>query len=183
MDDRTIVALYWERDPRAIEESQTRYGTHCHRIAARILDSREDAEECVNDTFHRAWDAIPPQKPARLGAFLGRITRNLALDRYEKRTAQKRGGGQFSLLLDELQECIPDGGDVAEEVQLKDLLDRFLASLPAESRRLFVLRYWHAYTPEEIGRMQGMPANRVSVTLFRIREQLKEFLQQEGVTV
>ena len=183
MEDKRIVDLYWARDPQAIEQSQARYGTHCHRIALRILDNRQDAEECVNDTFLRAWNAIPPQKPARLGAFLGRITRHLALDRYEQRTADKRGGGQIALLLDELQECLPDGEDVAEEVQLKDLLDRFLSTLPATARRLFLRRYWYAYSIEEIGRMEGMTPNRVAVSLYRTREKLKVLLQEEGVTL
>ena len=183
MEDKRIIDLYWTRDPRAVRETEQKYGGYCYSIAYRILDSHEDSEECVSDTCLRVWNTIPPQRPTRLAAFLGAITRRLALDRYEQRTAQKRGGAQTALLLDELQECIPNGENVAEDVLLKDLLNRFLSSLPAAVRRTFVLRYWYAYSLEEIGRMQGMRKDAVATSLYRTREKLKEFLEKEGVTV
>lgn len=183
MEDTKIIDLYWSRDQRAIGETQQRYGGYCYSIAYRILDSHEDSEECVSDTCLRAWNTIPPQRPTRLAAFLGTITRRLALDRYERRTADKRGGAQTALLLDELAECIPSAERVAEDVLLKDLLNRFLSSLPVSTRRIFVLRYWYAYSLEEIGRMQGMRKDTVATSLYRTREALKTFLQKEGVTV
>ncbi len=183
MKDSDIVALYWERDPQAIRESEQQYGKLCHHIAYRILESHEDADECVNDTCLRAWNAIPPQRPTYLGAFLGKISRHLALSHYEQRTAQKRGGGQTALLLDELAECLPSAETDLDDLLLKDLLDRFLGSLPVTSRRLFVLRYWYAYSIEEIGAMQQLRPGTVATSLCRTREKLKQFLQKEGVTV
>ncbi len=183
MEDLNIVALYWERNQQAIEETERQYGKLCHHIAYRILENREEAEECVNDTFLRAWNTIPPQRPTHLGAFLGKITRCLALDRYRQNTAQKRGGSHVTLLLDELAECTPSCETVADDLQLKDLLNRFLGSLSAVSRRLFVLRYWYAYSTEEIGKMEGIRPKTVATSLFRTREKLKQFLQEEGVTV
>ena len=183
MEDKQIIDLYFARDEQAITETNQKYGAYCQTIAYRILQSLPDAEECVSDTCLRAWNTIPPQRPTRLAAFLGAITRRLALDRYEQRTAQKRGGAQTALLLDELQECIPNGENVAEDILLKDLLNRFLSSLPAVTRRTFVLRYWYAYSLQEIGRMQGMRKDAVATSLYRTREKLKEFLEKEGVTV
>ena len=183
MEDQKIIDLYWKRDQQAIRETKKRYDAYCHSIAYRILENREDSEECVSDTYLRAWNAIPPQRPTRLAAFLGAITRRLALDRYEQRTAQKRGGTQTALLLDELQECVPNGDNVADDLLLKDLLNRFLASLPATARRAFVLRYWYAYSLEEIGQTQRMRREAVATSLFRTREKLKEFLEKEGVIV
>jgi len=184
MEDSKIVTLYWERSQRAIAETAKKYGAYCYRIAHNILQSREDAEECVNDTYLRTWDAIPPSRPQRLSAFLARITRNLSLNRYEQRHADKRGNGQIPLMLDELQECVPDSGSpVAEDVLLKDLLDRFLGFLHPRTRSLFVLRYWYAYSLEEIAARQGISRENVAVTLFRTREKLKNFLQEEGVSL
>ena len=184
MEDSKIVALYWERSQRAIAETAKKYGTYCYRIAHNILHNREDAEECVNDTYLRTWEAIPPSRPDRFSAFLARITRNLSLNRYEKRYADKRGDGQIPLLLDELQECVPDSGStVAEDLLLKDLLNRFLDGLHPRTRRLFVLRYWYAYSLEEIATLQRMSRENVAVTLFRAREKLKNYLQEEGVSL
>ena len=185
MDDRTIVALYWERDPRAIEESQTRYGVHCHRIAARILDSREDAEECVNDTYLRAWGAIPPAKPSRLATFLGKITRNLALDRYDSAHAQKRNA-TTELVLDELCECIPDADstlDLTDKIALGDAINSFLESLPVKTRQIFMRRYWFMSPIKDIARDVDMSESAIKVSLMRTRNEFKAHLEKEGIVL
>ena len=107
MDDLHVIDLYWARAETAISETEKKYGGYCYSIAYRILHDNEDSEECVNDTYMRAWDSMPPHRPSALKRFLGRITRNLSLDRYEQRTAEKRGFGEIPLALEELQECIP----------------------------------------------------------------------------
>ena len=184
MEDSKIIALFWARSEDAIAAAAEKYGAYCDRIAYNILQNREDAEECVNDTYLRTWNAIPPSHPKRLAAFLAKITRNLALNRYEQRNAEKRGGGQVPLLLDELQECIPDGGaSPADDLALRELLDRFLGALHPRTRVLFVLRYWYAYSIEEIAAAQGMSKDAVAVTLLRTRKKLRKRLQEEGVTL
>lgn len=184
MDDGGIIALFWERSDRAIAESADKYGAYCRYIAHAILQNREDAEECVNDTWLRAWNAIPPRRPERLQFFLGKITRNLALNRWEKDRAQKRGGGQVPLILDELAECISagtEGEHITDELHLRQVLDRFLAGLPARTRKIFVRRYWYMSPVKEIAAEYGLPESTVAVTLFRTRNQLKAVLEKEGI--
>ena len=183
MEDQRIVALYWERNPQAIEESQAQYGTRCHRIARNILNSTEDAEECVNDTFLRAWDAIPPEKPSVLRSLFGRITRNLALDRYDYNNAQKRNP-RLETAMDEYWECIPNGEALLEDrLVLKDLLNRFLESLDKQTRIVFLRRYWYVCTPKEIARSMGLSESNVNVILHRTRKSLKQYLEKEGIVV
>jgi RNA polymerase sigma-70 factor (ECF subfamily) len=184
MDDSSIIALYWERSDRAIAETANKYGAYCHYIANAILPCHEDAEECVNDTWLRTWNAIPPQRPERLQTFLGKITRNLALNRWEKNRAQKRGTGQAFLALEELAECIGDGSGeerMADELHIREVLNRFLAGLPARTRKIFVRRYWYMSPVKEIAAEYGISESKVSVTLFRTRNQLKAVLEKEGI--
>lgn len=184
MEDLEIVALYWQRNEEAIAESGKKYGGYCRRIARNILENEADAEECVNDVWLRAWNAIPPQKPARLAAFLGRITRNLALNRLEKEWARKRGGGIREAVLEELEECLPAPAvDPAEDMVIRDTLDRFLADLPAGTRQMFLQRYWYLCSVKEIAAARGMGESRVKMALLRARNQLKELLEQEGITL
>lgn len=184
MDDKQIVSLYWERDEAALELTQDKYGQYLCAIARNILGSDEDAEECVNDTYARAWDSIPPQSPSRLGAFLGKITRNLALDRVRSDGAKKRGEGRVELVLDELAECLPDGGgNVTDDVLLKDMLERFLRSLPEQTVRVFMRRYWYMSSVSEIAAEYRLSENRVKVILFRARNKLKAFLEKEGMNL
>lgn len=185
MEDSHIVALYWARDEQAIAESERMYGRYCYTVADRILHCREDSEECVNDTWLHAWEAMPPHKPSRLATFLGKITRNLALHRAERTQADKRGGGQVPLALDELAECIPDGtrDRVVDAVMLADILDRFLDSLPEQQRRMFVQRYWYVCSVRDIARQMGVGESRVKVALHRAREKLRTMLQEEGIEV
>ena len=184
MDDQQIIDLYWARSQEAIAATAEQYGRYCQAIAGRILGSREDGEECVNDAYLRAWNAIPPQRPDSLAAFLGAITRNLALDRYRSAGAEKRGGGQTALALEELEGCLPAGGGrLEDELALTDALNRFLAALPPQVRVIFLRRYWFLDSYLEIARRVGISEKAVSVRLVRIRQKLKIWLEENGVLI
>lgn len=185
MDDQQIIALYLARSERAIAETDARHGPYCRAIARRILQSPEDSEECVNDTWLRAWNAIPPQRPKRLAVFLGRITRNLALDRWEAQHTQKRGGGQVCLALEELAQCLPapGEGDMTETLALVQALDRFLSGLPRQARLLFLRRYWYLDSVEEAARQLGLGESAAKMSLARSRRKLKAVLEKEGITL
>ena len=145
MDDSAIIDLYWARDEKALEQTDLKYGKLCRTVAYNILRSREDTEECVNDTWLRAWNAMPPNRPGVLSAFLSRITRNLALDTYKASKANKRGGGQLPIALDELGDCISGLQGVEQEMAYRDLvalLDDFLRRLPEKECCIFLRRYW-----------------------------------------
>ena len=177
MDDKQIIELFFARSEEAIGESEKKYGAYCRTIAGNILPDRADAEECVSDTWLRAWGAIPPNRPERLGAFLGRITRNLALDRL--RAEKKRCPVQ-----EELGECLTLGDPTAgmvDRVVLTAALDRFLAGLPQKKRKLFLRRYWYFSTVEELARDFGMSESGVKMTLLRLRRELRAQLKQEGI--
>ena len=183
MEDVNIIQLYWDRDQSAIQESDQKYGRYCFAVANRILDSREDSQECVNDTWHNAWRAIPPEKPSKLQAFFGRITRNLALDRYQYNNAQKRNA-RLETAMDEYWQCIPNGEmPLHDQMILKDILNRFLASLDKQTRIIFLQRYWYICTAKEIARNVGLSESNVNVILHRTRNRLKLFLQKEGISV
>lgn len=184
MEDCEIIDLYWARSQQAIAESEGKYGPYCRSIARGILSLEEDAEECVNDTWLGAWNAMPVQRPERLSAFLGRITRNLALNRYRADRADKRGGGELPLLLDELGDCVPSRSSTHQEVEYAELerqVDRFLHTLPAKSCNVFLRRYWYAETVEEIARRYHMQPSAVKSSLFRSREKLRQYLIKEGI--
>ena len=183
LEDHQIVELYWNRDEDAITESSAKYGGYCYQIAFRILALREDAEECVGDTWLRAWEAMPPNRPNRLDTFLGKITRNLSLDRWRTMRAQKRWQGQTELALSELEDCLPASGGVEQAVEataLAESLDRFLENLSHEKRVLFVRRYWYLCSVEELAAWSGRRRGTVSAALFRLRAQLREHLEKEG---
>ena len=186
MQDLSIVELYWARDEAAIWESQCKYGTYCHSIAQNILFNCEDSEECVNDTWMRAWNTIPPQRPSVLHTFFGKITRRLAFDRYKLQTAQKRGGGEIALVLDELDGCIPSADRVEDNLEAKELAQsimRFLKALPERECNLFIRRYFFAETVQVIAKRYGLTANHVAVVLSRVRTRLKDHLRKEGYGV
>lgn len=186
MDDQQIIALYWARSEAAIPATADKYGSYCHAIAYRILHNREDSEECVNDTWLHAWNAMPPHRPSRLSTFLGKITRNLSLHRWERSAAQKRGSGQVPLALEELEECVPLAPGVsqtAEELALAECLERFLSDLPADTRRIFLRRYWYLSSVKEIAQDFGMGQSAVKMRLARTRDKLKQFLEQEGISL
>ena len=182
MEDKQIVDLYWARSETAVAETEKKYGRYCHYIAYQILYNREDAEEVVNDTYLKAWNTIPPQCPDPLKPYVGMISRQLALDAYEARHTQKRGG-QVPLALDELAECIPDPdsrADIGESVALSDALDRFLWALPERTRNVFVRRYFYMSTVAEIARDFSMKESNVAMHLLRTRKKLAQFLKKEG---
>lgn len=180
MTDEAIVALYWARDEAAIAASRAQYGRLCAAIAGRMLQTPQDAEECVSDTWLAAWNAMPDARPAHLGPFLGRITRNLALKRLERDGAQKRTA-QFSRTLDELAECLPGGDSVEQAVDAKVLaaaVNEYLRGLKPFARTVFLQRYWYARPVKEIAAACGVSENKVSVTLHRARAGLRRFLQE-----
>jgi len=182
MEDEAIIQLYFDRAERAIAETKQKYGRLCRSIAYGILRSSEDAEECENDTYWSAWDAMPPARPSVLSAFLGKITRNLSLDRYEYLHAQKRGGGEIPSLLDELAECVPDTGsaDVLSDLALKELLNGFLSGLGEDARRIFLRRYWFGDSVAEIAARYRFSVSKVKMSLLRSRRELEQILQKEG---
>lgn len=180
MEDERIIDLYWQRDQRALAETGQKYGAYCHAIAFGVLHDREDAEECVNDTWLRAWDSIPPQRPNKLSAFLGRITRNLALDRYDYNHAAKRSGS-FDQLLSELSDCIPSTRDDYAQLELSEILSAFLRELPEKQRNLFLRRYWYCESLDELARRYHMSLSAVKSSLFRTRNKLKFHLEKEGI--
>lgn len=186
MDDSTIIDLFWQRTETAIAQAANKYRDYCHSIAYRILCSHEDADECVNDTWLRAWNAIPPARPNRLATFLGKITRNLSLNRYEKLHAGKRGHGVADLAIAELEHCIPAGmstEDTVEERRITELINRFLDTLPKRSRDVFVQRYWYLYSIPDISKNLGIRENTVKSILFRTRNGLKQQLKKEEVSI
>ena len=186
MEDQAIIDLYWARKEQALEESDRKYGGFCRTIAYNILHSLEDSEECVNDTWLRAWNTMPPQRPGVLQAFLGRITRNLSLDRYKAARADKRGGGQRPLALEELGDCIPSAASVEEALALEELtrlLDRFLRALPERECCIFLRRYWYVDGTKEIARRYDMAEGSVKSTLYRTRQKLRAALEKEGVVL
>lgn len=184
MEDTQIVELYWQRKEEAIAQTQKKYGKYCTSIAFRILQNREDSAECVNSAYLKAWNAIPPHRPQMLGPFLGKITRNLALNELEKASARKRGQNTMTVALEELEECIPaPGGSVMEDAELAQAFNTFLKALSAEKRRIFVSRYW-ALTPiQEIARENRMTEGQVKTALYRLRRQLRAFLEQEEIAI
>lgn len=183
MDDDRIVALYWSRSEAAITETAAKYGSYLRSISFSILGSREDAQECVNDTYHGAWNAMPPHRPSVLSAFLGKITRRISIDRWRKRNAEKRGGGELPLALEELEECVSGSGSVEDEVQRKELeqlLDRFLDALPVTERRVFLRRYWYLDSVQSIARQFGFSRSKTASMLHRPRAKLRALLEKEG---
>ena len=182
MEDQQIVDLYFARSESAITETDRKYGRYCHSIAYNILEDHEDAKEIVNDTYLKAWNTIPPNRPDPLKPYVGMISRHLSLDRYEEYHTQKRGG-QVPLALEELAECIPDNDsreDIGESVALKDALAKFIRSLPDKTQMIFLRRYWYASSAAEIAEEYGMRENSVNVLLHRTRKKLKDHLQKEG---
>ena len=182
MEDDQIIELYWQKNADAISETANKYGSYCFTIAENILHNTEDSEECVNDTWLRAWNAIPPQKPGVLRIFLAKITRNLAFNRFHARNAEKRGGGEIALVLDELGECL--GGTDAEAAyeakELRQCIRQFVRSLPEREGNLMARRYFFAEPVADIAKRYGLSENNVMVILSRTRKKLKAHLLKEG---
>ena len=183
MEDKEIIALYLARDERAIEETQRKYGRYCYSVARNILAVTEDAEECVSDAYISAWNSIPPHLPQVLPAFLARITRCISLKKWRDMRTQKRGGGEISLVYEEISECIPGSQTVesrTEARELATLLDDFLNGLPDTERRVFVCRYWYVDSLEDICIRFGFSMSKVKSMLYRTRQKLYSRLEKEG---
>lgn len=183
MDDSEIVRLFSERSEEAIAAAMAKYKSYCMKIAVNILYSQEDAEECVNDAFLKVWDMIPPNKPEMLSTFIGKITRNLAINRYRQTLAEKRGSGDTALAFEELSDVISDSTDVADEAERRELMGEinvFLKKLPEHKRNIFVCRYWYCDSIRDIAREFAVSESNVSVILNRTRQKLREYLKKRG---
>lgn len=183
MNDKTIVSLFEERNEQAIRECREAYGSYCYGIAFRILENQEDAEECVADTWLRAWNAIPPANPRSLASYLGTVTRNLAYDHYRRKHQKKRGSGELSLSFDEIgavfaQDALPD--EALEQKALAETLNRFLGTLSERDRNILLARYYFVYSVKEIAEKHGKSEKYVRVILDRTLQKLKKFLEKEN---
>lgn len=184
MEDVQILDLFFSRSEQAIAETAVKYGGYCYSIANNILDNSQDAEEIVSDTWLSAWNAIPPRRPSALSAFLGRITRNISLDRWRKARAFKRGGGEVALALEELGECVSGKESVENDLIRREVLssvNRFLDTLTPTERNVFLCRYWYLDSSEEIAEKSGFSATKVRSMLHRVRGRLEKHLEKEGL--
>ncbi len=184
MDDRKIVDLYWARSETAIEETSKKYGGYCYSIAFGVLSDREDAEESVNDTYLSAWNSMPPHKPSILSTFLGKITRRISIDKWRRRSAEKRGGGEIVLALGELDECVVSADTTGSELDrqaLADVMRAFVRSLSDYERQVFLCRYWYLDSIKTICERLGYSESRVKSMLARTRKKLRLTLEKEGL--
>ena len=184
MEDSKILDLFWQRSEHAVAELSAKYGRYCSGISLQILRDPQDAEECVNDTWLHTWNAIPPSRPSLLQAYVGRITRNLSLDRWKRQNAQKRGGSQVELLLEELEDCIPAADSVQQQVEQGELarsISSFLREQPLLPRQLFIRRYWYGESIAQLAQGNHMSPSAVKTSLFRMRQKLKLRLEEEEV--
>ena len=184
MEDSRIVELYWIRSEDAIVQTANKYGKYCYSIAYHILADAGDADEAVNDTYMGAWNSMPPNRPSVLSTFLGKLTRRISINRWKERTAKKRGGSEAPMALDELEEVIPASNTPEQTIMVQELttaIDRFLCSLPVEERDMFVCRYWFFSPIKEISEKFGTSTSKTKSTLFRTRNKLKFYLEQEGL--
>ena len=184
MDDNAIMDLYWARSEKAISETAARYGSYCYAIAYNILSNREDSEESVNDTYLAAWINMPPKRPSLLGAFLGKLTRYISLDRWKQRSRLKRGGGEVPLCLEELEDCVSGRESTEDAVIRKETIasvNRFLDSLSETERRMFLCRYWYLDSVDAIADRFGFSQSKTASILHRIRGKLNKQLEKEGL--
>ncbi len=183
MEDNQIVELYWQRSEDAIPETAEKYGKYLHSISYRVLSDTEDAEECVNDSYVDAWNAMPPHRPSILSTFLGKITRRISIDRWRKKNAEKRGGGEITLALDELEECVSGSGSVEDEAERRELraaLNGFLLTLGESERKVFLCRYWYLEPVPVIAKRFAFSESKVTSMLHRTRGKLRTLLEKEG---
>lgn len=183
MEDENIIELYLQRSQQAVLETKKKYGAYCRAITRNILSNYLDIEECENDTYLAAWNTIPPQIPRKLSIFLGRIARNIALDKHGYNTAKKRNN-EFEVILAELEECIA-GDDTVESAfevgEISNVLNQFLYTLDVQARNVFIKRYWYSASVEELCEQFHMSSSKVKSMLFRTRKKLKLYLEEEGI--
>ena len=183
MDDKEIVEMYWQRNEQAIKETADKYGAYCRKISQNILSDVSDSEENVNDIYMQAWLSIPPHRPDSLMAFLGKLARNLALNRYKALHTKKRLGDKFAVSLDELSVCTPSNITVENEAEIAELgksISRFLYSQKEDIRNVFICRYFYCDSVEEISRRFGYSQSKIKSMLMRTRIRLKAYLKKEG---
>lgn len=183
MEDHRIVDLFWQRNESAISETAAKYGAYLYSISYRILSNAEDAEECVNDTYNDAWRSMPPHRPSILSTFLGKITRRISIDLWRKYCADKRGGGEIALTLDELEYCVSGSRNVEVELERKELIQKcntFLMMLPKTQRQVFLCRYWYMDSVSEIAKQFGYSESKIKSMLYRTRKKLREMFEKEG---
>lgn len=183
MEDEKIIDLYWERSEQAVAVTQEKYHSYCYRIAHNILYNREDSEECVNDTWMCAWNSMPQERPGLLGAFLGKITRNISLDLYRKTHAKKRGSGECTYIFDELTDCVQEDriNEQLDRDELAEALNHFLERQKLENRIMFVRRYWYMDSIADIAGRLHCGESRVKSSLMRTRAKLRDYLREEGI--
>lgn len=182
MEDVQIVSLYWNRDQSAISESNIKYGQMLKRISLSVVQNQEDSDECVNDTYLKVWDTIPPQKPNSLAAYLGRITRNISINRWYENHTQKRGGA--NVLITELSDCIPSPYSVEKEIEASELsavITKWLYSIAQDDRVLFLRRYWFGESLNSLAEECATTPNRLAGRMYRLRKKLKLTLEKEGI--
>lgn len=183
MDDKQIVDLYFARSERAIDETARKYGRYCHAIAHSLLGNDADAEECVNDTYLAAWNAMPPHRPSLLSTFLGKLTRRISVDRFRRDHAKKRSG-ELCSILDELEEALPSDAPTPacelEQAELARCINTFLASLAETDRRIFLRRYFYGESIAQIAKSFTFTESRVKSLLHRTRQKLRTHLELEG---
>ena len=182
MDDKGIIELYFERDERAIEETRSSYGRLIYSVAYNILESAPDSEECENDTYLRTWENIPPTRPSYFSAFLSKISRNLAINRLRENKRRRPLGAE--LIFEEMADALPDTrGDITEDIELKDAINDFLASLDKTKLQIFMKRYFFMRDIKEIAREMNITAGSVKITLYRVRNELRDFLERRGIVI
>ena len=180
MSDEEIIDLYWRSQEKAIYETDKKYGRYCNTISFNILQNKEETKECVNDTYLKVWNNIPPQRPNLLKAYIGKIARNLAINLYERKKAKKRDY-TLEVALEELNECVLTSDSVEKEIDYNELIDalnNFLSKLPQEKRKIFIERYWYLYSIKEISLKNEISESNVKTILLRIRNQLKNYLEE-----
>lgn len=186
MNDNDIIELYFARAENAIGETQKKYGSYCKSVAYNILGSPEDSEECVNDTYLKLWNMIPPERPSHFAAFICAVARSIALNLVRHRTALKRGGGTYEQAYDEISECVASTENVEKSVderELSAIMSRFVGSLGYEKKMIFMKRYYHFMPVSDIAEEMGITEEKVRTVLHRTRKKLKAYLEKEGITV
>lgn len=184
MDDRRIVELFLERSEEAILQTDIKYGRYCHKIAFNVLGNDEDSEECVNDAYMRVWGSIPPNEPSSMSSYIGRITRNLALDRLRQKQSDKRGNGEVPAVLDELAECVSGRDELArrqDSAEITTAINSFLECLNTVERGVFMRRYWMMEPIADVAKRYDISVSKTTTMLFRLRNRLKKHFMKEGI--
>lgn len=183
MEDSEIVELYWKRDEQAIRETEKKYAVYLKRIAANVLYDFEDCKECVNDTYLAAWNSMPEHRPGVLSTYLGKLVRQISIDRFRKNTSKKRHSSEYELSISEMEDCVTAGNSPEEELDVKllsEAINRFIHTLKAEERHIFIGRYYYFDSVKKIAGYCKSSEAKVKTTLYRLRQKLKDYLVKEG---